>query len=150
MTKFNQEIWAEILAARPNAVTAREAATVTRSSLAFTRKLLRLWASAGLIDRHATDSTARDASDSFSARFDAPRMAPVIRASGEVTIVQTAMTPQEFAAIRRQAGHTLSGMGRALGWTGKQPSISRAMKAFETGARRIDASLAAKISALIE
>ncbi|SEI68839.1 hypothetical protein SAMN05518849_101562 [Sphingobium sp. AP50] len=143
--KAVDRIWSALAA--PDGVTSIDVAQAGLASESHARRLLHRWAEAGLIER--TDkSVGRSDAHLYRRTASSPQHSPGLTAEGEVFLRDPAMTAAEFAIIRRRTGHSLASLGRALGWTGKQPSISRAMRRFEDGDRMIDADLAARIRAV--
>jgi transcriptional regulator with XRE-family HTH domain len=57
------------------------------------------------------------------------------------------MTGAELKAIRQALGFTLSGFGRALGYSGNKNTLSVQIRRFESGARPIPANIEAKAKA---
>ena len=138
-------IWAAI--PTEAGATAAELAALTGAKEVQTRRALRVWADAGLLVSEGGGAGVGDARR-FRRAPDAPAATPGVTTGGAAIVREAAMSALEFALIRRRLGHSLYSLGRALGWTGKQPSVSRAMKRFEEGGRLIDAQLAAKVRAL--
>jgi transcriptional regulator with XRE-family HTH domain len=52
------------------------------------------------------------------------------------------MTGKEFRAIRERLGLTTAAWGRALGYCGTYATITRHIRHFESGARRIPPTIA--------
>lgn len=140
------KIWFALPKKAPG-VSAVEIAEVGVASEPYTRRVLRQLAEAGMIKR-SEKGPARDDAYRYYRTARSPDKAPSLTREGEVISREPAMTAAELAIIRRRTGHSLASMGRALGWTGVQPSISRSMRRFESGDKVIDESLAARVRTL--
>lgn len=145
-------LWQALRDAGRAGLTASGAAEAGIASAPYARRIMRAWAAADYVVHYDPLTSHRDDSGHFVMRPSAPAVPPVVSADGHVqerpdASTPAAMAPGELARRRRQAGLSLHGLGAAIGWTGHPNSVSRSMRRFESGERRIDEVLAEKIRA---
>lgn len=138
-------LWAALRRASEG-LTAAEGANRGLGSEPYLRRALRAWAAGGF----ATVEEGEPGVSGHRYRLapDAPAEPPVVPTAGPAVARAAAMTPREFAAVRRLLGLNTIEMGRRLGWGGKDSSTSRSVRRFEQGSQLIDEALAEKVRAL--
>ena len=142
-------LWNSIRAAGREGLSASHAEQIGIAAAPYARRIMRAWLKGGHLVYLRPADTGRSTSGSYRMVGAALPDAPSVAADQTLIDRQpAAMTPAEFAAIRRQLGLSLTGMGTALGWGGFGSTRSRAMKRFEQGERPIGPDLAARIRVL--
>jgi hypothetical protein len=131
-------------------LSAAEAACDLQTGEGYARVRMRAWEKAGFAVYQPPKTTKRDDAGRFFMTQHAPKKSPVIRHTGEIEPREAAMSPAEFAVIRRKLGLSLAQIARALGRTGLQPTLTRAMRRFEKGETPIDFATAQKLRDLIK
>lgn len=144
-----EALWDILRQSGEGGVSAKEAATRCSGSIVYARRALRLWEQSGYATYLPPETTGRADSGRYVMTHSAPAHPPILHTTGETNPRESSMSPAEFAAIRRRLGLSLAGLARAIGRTGHQPSLTRAMRRMERGESVISPNVASALRALL-